>query len=141
MNAQIGSYGHALGQANMVGYLASFLAMLPLEQLVADLDDGETRAVFGAAAYDRTLRHRIRDREAAAILLDAKRQLIALYAAYMASSVIEPKIRDSRPPLPVPLDPVNGAEVDQGNRPLTSDEATRMFMAIDEAETNRASRA
>lgn len=117
MYAQLGTYGHTLGQANMVGYFASFIAVLPLERLVEQLDEYEMQATITEAENPATRRYRIRDREAAAIMLDAKRQLIALYSACGSMPLLEAKIRDSRPVPPAPIDPMKGATVKEEGTP------------------------
>jgi hypothetical protein len=96
------------GQAAMVEYFASCIASLPLEGMVArlDLSEAQDAGASSSAAYTRGVRQL--DRDAAAILLQAKRELLALYTAHVSRICRSPRVRDSRPSLPAPIDPTGG---------------------------------
>lgn len=112
MNGEPGTYAVSLGQAHMLALFAAFVAALPLEAVVQELDEYEMRAALMEHESPAAKLARIRDREAAAILLDAKRGLNALFAACSAAAGGQTTIRDSRPAPYVPLDPTRGAAIE-----------------------------
>lgn len=102
------SVSYTQGQASIVEYFASCVVAIPLERIVDGLDriEADYPRLEGDDTYSIGTRQRIRD--TAAILLDAKRAILALYACHAALITANRTVRDSRPPLAVPIDPTLG---------------------------------
>lgn len=113
MSGDPARFEYAAGQAAMVEYFASCVAALPLETIVSRLDQAEAQESSGLAGDMYMLRLRQLDRDVAAILLQAKRELLALYTAHVSRIQGTARVRDSRPPFPAPIDPTHGRIVGQ----------------------------
>lgn len=100
------------GQLSIVNYFAAALVSLPIEYLLKVLDASEENILLKLSdSYSRG--SRMRDRDVCAVLVEAKASILALYVAYGAAARNTGVVRDSTPPLAVPLDPMHGRAVSQ----------------------------